>query len=144
MTEPADDQLGRRAGRAAQTPPAALGGDRGAGARPGLLPPGASALPGRHDRDDACAGSPALPSSAAAGCVPRRRMVTVDRERSAALLLRVWTEGDTGGFRARLTAVGTSGVARSGEEVTVAVAASPNDVLDAVRAWLEQFVHVGP
>ena len=89
-------------------------------------------------------GHPALPSSAAAGCVPRRRMVTVDRERSAALLLRVWREGDTGGFRARLTAVDTSGVAPSGEEVTVAVAASPGDVLDAVRAWLEQFVHVGP
>jgi hypothetical protein len=66
--------------------------------------------------------------------------VTVEQERSAALLVRVWTEGGTGAFRARLTAVDTSGAAPAGKEVAVAVAASPGEVVDAVRAWLSSFV----
>jgi len=66
--------------------------------------------------------------------------VTVDQERSAALVVRVWTENADGAFRARLTAVDVTGAATAGEEVAVAVAASPGDVLDAVRAWLDQFL----
>ena len=55
---------------------------------------------------------------------------------SAALLIRVWLEGP-GEFRARLLppAAGTPP-----EEVTVAVASSPDDVLDAVRVWLDGFI----
>jgi hypothetical protein len=69
-------------------------------------------------------------------------MVNVEQDRSAALLVRVWTEGG-GEFRARLTAVDTAGPTSGGEEVTVAVVASPGDVLDAVGSWLEQFVDPG-
>lgn len=69
--------------------------------------------------------------------------MTVDRERSSALLVRVWTEDGHGGFRARLTAVDTSGATAVRGEVTLAVAAFPSDVLDAVSAWLEQFVDPG-
>jgi len=64
----------------------------------------------------------------------------VARGRSAALLVRVWTEGGAESFRARVTAVDTSGPDPTGEEVTVAVAASPGDLLDAVRAWVEEFL----
>lgn len=74
--------------------------------------------------------------------------VARDEERSAALLVRVWTEGG-GAFRARLTAVDTSaggpaGAAPAGEEVTLTVTASPGEVLDAVRAWLDRFVGAAP
>jgi hypothetical protein len=67
-------------------------------------------------------------------------MVIVEQDRSAALLVRVWTEGGTRGFRARLTAVDTSGPDSTGEELTVAVAASPGDLMNAVRAWLDEFL----
>jgi hypothetical protein len=67
-------------------------------------------------------------------------MVIVEQDRSAALLVRVWTEGDGGGFRARVTGVDTSGSRSTGEDLTVAVAASPSDLLDALRAWLEEFL----
>jgi hypothetical protein len=66
-------------------------------------------------------------------------MVTLDDDRSAALLIRVWIEDGTDGFRARLTSLGTPGDDATGEEMTVAVAASPGDVLAAVRHWLEGF-----
>lgn len=62
------------------------------------------------------------------------------QDRSAALLVRVWTEGAAEAFRARVTAVGTSGPDPTGEEVTVAVTASPGDLLDAVRAWVQEFL----
>ena len=55
---------------------------------------------------------------------------------SAALLIRVWLEGP-GEFRARLL---TAAAGTPAEEVTVAVASSPDDVLDAVRVWLDGFI----
>ena len=66
----------------------------------------------------------------------------MERERSAALLVRVWLEDDADGFRARVTAVGT----RPGEadaDSTVAGAATRSDLLDAWREWLDRFVRGG-
>ncbi len=57
---------------------------------------------------------------------------------SAALLVRVWLEGP-GEFRARLLTRHGGAPGASAEEVTVAVASSPADVLEAVRAWLDDF-----
>ena len=81
-------------------------------------------------------GSTALP--------PIGRTVTVEQDRSAALLVRVWLEGGGDSFRARLTAVGTSGAADPDGGVTVAVSASPSEVVDAVRDWLQDFVGDAP
>ncbi len=61
---------------------------------------------------------------------------------SAGLLLRVWLEGP-GAFRARLLTLHADAAGTSAEEVTVAVASSPEAVLDAVRAWLDDFTR-GP
>ena len=58
--------------------------------------------------------------------------------RSAALLIRVWLE-DAGEFRARLLTQRDATAGRPAEEVTVAVASSPDGVLDAVRDWLDDF-----
>jgi hypothetical protein len=66
--------------------------------------------------------------------------VTVDGDRSAALLVRIWLEDGAQSFRGRLTTLGTSPGRRGTEEATVALAASPDDVLDAVRAWLDAFL----
>ena len=57
---------------------------------------------------------------------------------SAALLIRVWLEGSSE-FRARLLTLRGATAATPAEEVTVAVASSPGDVLDAVRDWLDGF-----
>ena len=57
---------------------------------------------------------------------------------SAALLIRVWLEGSSG-FRARLLALGAATAETPAEEVTVAVASSAEDVLAAVRRWLDGF-----
>jgi hypothetical protein len=65
-------------------------------------------------------------------------MVTLNDDRSAALLIRVWVEEGTGGFRSRVSSIDTSGGEDAGE-ITVAVASSTDDVLDAVRRWLEDF-----
>jgi hypothetical protein len=62
----------------------------------------------------------------------------VVQDPSAALLVRVWREGP-GEFRARLLTLSADATGASAEEVTVAVASSPADVLDAVRAWLDDF-----
>jgi hypothetical protein len=62
----------------------------------------------------------------------------VVQDPSAALLVRVWLEGP-GEFRARLLTLRADAAGTSAEEVTVAVASSPEDVLDAVRAWLGDF-----
>ncbi|MGY1636852.1 hypothetical protein ACI78V_09380 [Geodermatophilus sp. SYSU D00742] len=60
-------------------------------------------------------------------------------DRSAALLVRVWLEeGDQ--FRARLTAVGLDAAEA---EQAVSLAASPSDVVEAVRNWLNQFLDYG-
>ncbi len=65
-------------------------------------------------------------------------MVTVVSNRSSALLIRVWVEDGAGHFRARVTTIDTApGV---GDESTVAVAASPDELLDAVGGWLDQFL----
>ncbi|MGR6964400.1 hypothetical protein ACU610_08080 [Geodermatophilus sp. URMC 61] len=57
---------------------------------------------------------------------------------SAALLIRVWLEGSTA-FRARLLSLRTAAPGTPPEEVTVAVTSSTEDVLDAVRTWLDGF-----
>ena len=57
---------------------------------------------------------------------------------SAALLIRVWLEGSSE-FRARLLALGAATAEAPAEEVTVAVASSAEDVLAAVRRWLDGF-----
>ncbi|MGY1617392.1 hypothetical protein ACI797_11700 [Geodermatophilus sp. SYSU D00691] len=57
------------------------------------------------------------------------------QERSAALLIRVWLEGDDG-FRARVLSIDP---AADGRERTVAVASTHGEVVDAVRHWLEEF-----
>jgi hypothetical protein len=69
-------------------------------------------------------------------------MVTVDQERSASLLVRVWSESGTDGFRARLTSVDTAPGA-GGAEMTVGVASSPADVLALVGTWLNTFLGPG-
>jgi hypothetical protein len=66
--------------------------------------------------------------------------VVVTEERSAALLVRVWLEDGDGGFRARVTAVGSES---SPDDRTIALAASPGEVIDAVSGWLEAFESYG-
>lgn len=61
-------------------------------------------------------------------------------ERSAALLVRVWLEDDSRAFRARVTGVGRPDGDQPVEDLTVAVASSPDDVLTAVTAWLDRFL----
>jgi len=62
------------------------------------------------------------------------------RSRSAALVVRVWLEGGPGGFRARLTTGDPSASGEAADTVTVAVASSPEAVVDAVRAWLDDVI----
>jgi hypothetical protein len=57
---------------------------------------------------------------------------------SAALLIRVWLEGSRE-LRARLLTVRGATAQTPAEEVTVAVTSSPDEVLDAVRNWLDDF-----
>ncbi len=59
---------------------------------------------------------------------------------SAVLLIRVWLEGEERAFRARLSGIGGPAGGAEPEESTVAVAASPGDVLAAVEQWLAGFV----
>ena len=70
-------------------------------------------------------------------CVTSGWTVTLDDDRSATLILRVWLEGGTDGFRGRVTTMDTS-VRHGGGELTVGVVASPGEVVDAVRAWLDE------
>jgi hypothetical protein len=65
--------------------------------------------------------------------------MTLVEDRSAALLVRVWLEDETE-VRARLTAVDVVPGRGPGQEVTVAVASTPGDVIKAVRAWLDEFL----
>jgi hypothetical protein len=71
-------------------------------------------------------------------------MVPVSDDRSAALLVRVWLEGDIGAMRARLTALRPARNGEPPEEVTVAVVASVGDVLRAVSEWLEEVLGPRP
>ena len=66
--------------------------------------------------------------------------MTLDDNRSAALVIRVWLEGGTDQFRGRLTAVDTSSGSGSAEEFTVAVAASSRELTDALSQWLQRFL----
>jgi hypothetical protein len=70
--------------------------------------------------------------------------VTVDDDRSSVLVVRVWLEHGPDGFRARLTTVGPRRGLEPGNDVAVALAASPAAVSDAVRAWLLSFVSPRP
>jgi hypothetical protein len=58
---------------------------------------------------------------------------------SAALILRVWLEGDADELRGRLTTVDTS-VGTDGGELTVCVTASTDETVAAVRGWLDDFL----
>jgi transglutaminase-like putative cysteine protease len=68
----------------------------------------------------------------------------VDGGRSAALLVRVWCEDGARTVRGRLTSRVTSPGGPDGPETTVAVVASPDGVLDAVRAWLADVLETPP
>ena len=69
-----------------------------------------------------------------------RWTVTLDGDRSAALLVRVWLEDGAESFRGRLTSLDTSPGQPGTEEATVALTASPRAVVEAVRAWLDDFL----
>lgn len=66
-------------------------------------------------------------------------MVTLNDHRSATLILRVWLESATDDFRGRLTTLDTT-VGHEGAELAVGVTASPADLVNAVRAWLDEFL----
>jgi hypothetical protein len=66
--------------------------------------------------------------------------VAVSDDRSAALLVRVWLEDGGEQFRARLSALARTRDGGQEEELTVAVASSPGDVLSAVSDWLDEFL----
>jgi hypothetical protein len=66
--------------------------------------------------------------------------VTLDDDRSAALLIRVWVEQSADGFRGRVSSIDTWGGSGGADEITLTVASSTSDVLDAVRRWLDGFV----
>jgi hypothetical protein len=68
------------------------------------------------------------------------RTVTLNDDRSAALLIRVWVEDGINEFRGRLTALDSSDGAGSGDELTLTVASSPSDIENAVRDWLDAFL----
>ena len=60
------------------------------------------------------------------------------KDRSAALLIRLWRE-QADVFHARLSARGGP-AGEPAEDLTVVVASSPRDVLRALSAWLDDFV----
>ncbi len=64
-------------------------------------------------------------------------------DRSAALLVRVWLE-EGGRFRARLSTFAPTRGGGPGEELTVAVASSPRDVISAMSEWLDEVVGHAP
>jgi hypothetical protein len=70
--------------------------------------------------------------------------VAVSDDRSVALLLRVWLEDGGEQFRARLSSLARPPDGGQEEELTVAVASSPRDVLSAVSDWLNEFLAHAP
>jgi hypothetical protein len=66
--------------------------------------------------------------------------VTVDQDRSASLLVRVWLESGTDEFRARITSLDTSPGGEGPGELTVGVASSPREVITVVGTWLAEFL----
>jgi hypothetical protein len=69
--------------------------------------------------------------------------VAVAEDPSAVLLIRVWLEGDERAFRARLSGIGVPTGSATPEDSTVAVAASPEEVVAAVERWLAGFARGG-
>ena len=69
--------------------------------------------------------------------------MTLNEDRSASLLLRVWLEDGADGFRARLTSVDTSAGQVDNGEPTVGVASSPADAIALVQTWLAEFLGPG-
>jgi hypothetical protein len=69
--------------------------------------------------------------------------VAVAEEANAVLLIRVWLEGEERAFRARLSGIGDAAGGATPEERTLAVAASPQDVVAAVERWLADFLRAG-
>ena len=67
----------------------------------------------------------------------------MDGDRSAVLVVRVWLEGSSDQFRARLTTAGTTPGSEVSGEIAVTVAACRGDVVSAVRAWLDEFLDTG-
>lgn len=65
--------------------------------------------------------------------------MTLNDNRSAALLSRVWVEEGSDGFRGRVNSIDTSGDPEGRDEITFAVASSTSEVLDSVRRWLDEF-----
>ena len=65
----------------------------------------------------------------------------MSEDRSGTLLVRVWLEGGAEHFRARVSAVASDA---ADADRAVAVAASPREVLDAVRGWLDDFTGSRP
>lgn len=58
-------------------------------------------------------------------------------DRTGILIVRLWIEGDArDGLRARITQTLDS----TGHEQAVATAASPQDICDVVRTWVDAFV----
>jgi len=70
----------------------------------------------------------------------RPRGWSVDGDRSAVLLLRVWLADGARTFRGRLTTMDTSVVRSGGGETSVAVVSSPRDAAEVVRRWLDRFL----
>ncbi|SFN88252.1 hypothetical protein SAMN05660359_00413 [Geodermatophilus obscurus] len=68
----------------------------------------------------------------------------MDGDRSAVLLVRVWLEDGARSFRGRLTTLDTSAGRAGVDAATVALASSPRDVVEAVRAWLTEFLGDAP
>jgi hypothetical protein len=66
--------------------------------------------------------------------------VVVDEDRSGVLLIRVWLEHGSDGFRARLSALRPAAGAEGGKDDTVAVASSPWAASVAVHEWLREFL----
>ncbi len=72
-----------------------------------------------------------------------RGTTTSGGDRSAALLIRIWLEDGSPFLRGRMTGMDTSPGQRGAAESTVALVASRRDVVDAVRAWLDEFLGEG-
>ncbi|WP_369255259.1 hypothetical protein [Geodermatophilus amargosae] len=64
----------------------------------------------------------------------------VDENRSGVLLVRVWLEQGTDEFRGRMTTPGVWHGPGARGDLTVALASTPEDVCDAVRQWLSEFL----
>lgn len=55
-------------------------------------------------------------------------------------MVRVWAEDDATGFRGRLTTTDTSPGSTARDDLTVAVASTPEEVIEAIREWIADFL----